>query len=158
MRRFLVPLFAILIVAATGTALYFKFKRARPTPFNWQASVFAIAGDGSPSFRDVAKAREAGLSDPFGIAVSRDGVVYFSDSGEGNRIRKLTVDGKLTNLAGGTEGFSTDRKPSYNTPSGLAIDADGNILVADTGNNRIRKVTPQGVVTTVAGNGMAGLR
>jgi len=157
MRRFLVPLFAILIVAATGTALYFKFKRARPTPFNWQASVFTIAGDGSPAFRDVVNAREAGLSDPFGIAVSRDGVVYFSEGGEHNRIRKLTVDGKLTNLAGGTEGFADGSQASFNTPSGLAIDADGNILVADTGNNRIRKVTPQGVVTTVAGNGMAGL-
>jgi sugar lactone lactonase YvrE len=156
MRKFLVFLFTILIITASLTALYFKFKSPRPTPFNWQGSVITIAGDGSPAFRDVARPREAGLSDPFGVSVSNDGTVYFSDAGESNRIRKLTPDGYLTTLAGGSEGFADGSQASFNTPSAIALDADENLLVADTANNRIRKVTPEGVVTTVAGNGIPG--
>ena len=85
------------------------------------------------------------LADPFGVAVAEDGTVYFSDAGENNLIRKIGPDGIMATLAG-----------SFNTPSGLAIDDDGNLYVADTGNNTIRKVTPDGVVSTIAGDGTAG--
>ena len=58
---------------------------------HWRAHVSTLAGDGSP----------AGLSDPFGIAISRDGAIYVADAGESNAIRKLTTEGTLITLAGG---------------------------------------------------------
>src|SRR6266403_3133862 len=137
MRKAFLVFLLIIIILATAT-LIFKYSRPKPTPFNWQAHVITLAGDGSPK----------GLSDPFGIAIGRDGAIYVADAGEDNAIRKLTPQGTLATRAGGDD--------SFNTPSGLAIDSDGNIYVADTGNNRIRKITPQGVVSTVAGTGTAG--
>lgn len=118
-----------------------------------------VAGDGSPGFQDGA-ARVTRFSDPFGVAVGRDGTVYLSDAGESNRIRRLTPQGEVTTLAGGSEGYAdgAGAAASFNTPSALALDAAGNLYVADTGNNRIRKVTPDGVVTTIAGDGSAGFR
>jgi DNA-binding beta-propeller fold protein YncE len=101
--------------------------------------VTTVAGDGSPKT----------LADPFGIAAGEDGMVYVSDGGDNNRILKIAPDGNVTTLAGGNEGL-------FNSPSGLAIDDDGNLYVADTGNNRIQKVTPEGVVSTIAGDGTAG--
>jgi DNA-binding beta-propeller fold protein YncE len=128
----------LLIVLLATTTLILNCSRIKPTPFNWQAHVSTLVGDGSPK----------GLSDPFGIAIGRDGAIYVADAGENNAIRKLTPQGTLATLAGGDD--------SFNTPSGLAIDSDGNLYVADTGNNRIRKITPQGLVSTVAGTGTAG--
>lgn len=131
-------LFSLFIVLLAVTSLIPGCSRPTSTPFNWRAHVSTLAGDGSP----------VRLSDPFGIAIGRDGAVYFADAGENNAIRKLTTEGALTTLAGGNDAF--------NTPSGLAIDTDGNLYVADTSNNRIRKITATGVVSTVAGTGIAG--
>jgi sugar lactone lactonase YvrE len=158
MRRFrvLLPILAILIIATSLFLFYLKSRRLPPTQFDWQAQVLTLAGDGSPVFRDAQEPTRAGFSDPFGIVIALDGTVYVSDAGDGNRIRKLTTQGTLVSLAGGNEGFADGSEALFSTPSGLAVDADGNIYVADTGNNRIRKVTREGVVSTVAGNGTAG--
>lgn len=160
MRRPRLLLLLLLITIAAATFIVIILKRQRPTPtrFNWQAYVTSVAGNGAPGFHDLVQPTQAGFSDPFGIAMGNDGAIYVSDSGESNRIRKLSADGKLITIAGGNEGFAdgSGAQASFNTPSGLAIDHSGNIYVADTGNNRIRKVTPQGVVTTVAGTGTAG--
>src|SRR4030095_10761193 len=133
----------------------FYRRRPLPTPVGWKAHVSTIAGDGSPVLRD---GRQSGFSDPFGVAVAADGTIYVADAGESNRIRKISPDGNVTTLAGGGEGFAdgTGASASFNTPSALALGHDGNLYVADTGNNRIRKITPEGVVSTVAGNGTAG--
>ena len=155
MRKLLLVVVAILIVAA-GATFYLKYQRQRPTLFKWAGSVITVAGDGSPRFRDASQAGQTGLSDPFGIAVGADGTIYVSDAGESNRIRKLAPDGNFTTFAGGNEGYADGSPAAFNTPSGLAIDNVGNLLVADTGNNRIRKITPAGVVSTVAGDGTAG--
>ncbi|HEX8071753.1 MAG TPA: hypothetical protein VF546_17515 [Pyrinomonadaceae bacterium] len=129
----------------------------RPTVAGWAAVVTSVAGRGEPAAQDGAAA-EAGFAEPFGVAVGTDGSVYVADGGASNRIRKLTPAGSLTTLAGSGEGFADGRGlvASFNTPSGLALDGAGNLYVADTGNNRIRKLTPDGAVTTVAGDGAAG--
>ena len=153
MRKVIILVLALLIVLAGAAALviYRIKQKPLPTPLGWKAHMTTLAGDGSPSI-------QSGFSDPFGVAVAMDGTVYVADAGESNLIRKISADGSVTTLAGGSEGFSdgAGSTASFNTPSGLAIDADGNLFVADTGNNRIRKITREGVVTTIAGDGVAG--
>ncbi|MCA1620763.1 MAG: gluconolaconase [Acidobacteria bacterium] len=118
-----------------------------------------VAGDGAPGARDGAAAA-AGFGEPYGVAVAPDGTVYVSDAGESNRIRRLTPRGEVKTLAGGREGFAdgAGAAAAFSTPSGLALDGAGNLYVADTGNNRVRRVTPEGVVTTLAGDGAAGFQ
>ena len=145
-----------ILVTAAGGVLYFKLRKPLPTKFNWQSQVSSIAGNGSPLFNDAPQPAQAGFSDPFGVVIGSDGTVYVSDAGDSNRIRKLTREGSVLTVAGEKEGFADGIAASFNTPSGLAIDDEGNLYVADTGNNRIRKITTEGVVSTLAGNGSAG--
>lgn len=156
MRKLL--LVVILLLAIAGAIfgyLFYRNSRPLPTPVGWKAHVTTIAGDGSPVFRD---GKQSGFSDPFGVAGAKDGTIYVADAGESNRIRKISPDGNVTTLAGGSEGFADGVGPaaSFNTPSALALGPNGNLYVADTGNNRIRKITPEGQVSTVAGDGTAG--
>lgn len=147
----------LLITAAAAGAFFFLGQQGaplrervarlaikdKPTTMGWLVAVSEVAG---------------GFADPFGVVLDRAGNVYLADAGDHNQIRKITSGGVMTVLAGGVEGFAdgTGAAAAFNTPSGMAIDAQGNLLVADTGNNAIRKITPQGVVTTLAGNGSAG--
>ncbi|ASU35803.1 NHL domain-containing protein [Mucilaginibacter xinganensis] len=102
---------------------------------------------------------------PFGVAADVKGNIYVADAGN-HRICKLNADGLETTLAGvATAGNSpvagtadgTGITAYFNNPKGLAADTAGNIYVADTRNNKIRKITPKGVVTTIAGTGAAGI-
>ena len=160
-RSILLALVLFVILGSLSVfVIYLLVRRARPAPtqFGWQAHVTTLAGDGSPSFRDAAQPAQSAFADPFGIAINKDGVIYIADAGESNRIRKLAPDGSVTTLAGSVEAFADGpgAQAAFNTPSGLALDSKGNLFVADTGNNRIRKITPQGLVSTVAGEGTAG--
>lgn len=99
---------------------------------------------------------------PAGIAVDTSGNVYVSDIGNHN-IRKITPIGAVTTLAGGTAGFADDdvddavSTARFKNPWGVAVDDSGNVYVADTGNNVIRKITTAGLVSTLAGAvGLAG--
>lgn len=154
---------ALLLLACAGGLAFFLYtwlkERPRPTSPNWQARVTIHAGDGSPGFQDGAAA-SARFADPFGVAVDREGNVYVADAGDSNRIRKIAPDGNVSTLAGGAEGYAdgAGAAASFNSPSALAIDGEGNLYVADTANNRIRKITPAGIVTTLAGDGAAGYR
>ena len=154
MRKLII---VIALLCLLGTSIVFLVYRQTPppTPIGWKAHVTTLAGDGSPAFRDGP---QAAFSDPFGIAVTADGTVYVADAGENNRIRKIAPNGTVTTFAGGSEGFSDGAATaaSFNTPSGLALSKDGTLFVADTGNNRIRKITPTGEVSTIAGDGTAG--
>jgi len=97
---------------------------------------------------------------PNSVAVDAADNVYVSD-GVNNLIRKITPDGTVSTLAGnGLPGAvdSTGTKASFNYPAGLAVDAAGNVYVADSNNNLIRKITPAGVVSTVAGSGLQGAK
>jgi uncharacterized protein (TIGR03437 family) len=101
------------------------------------------------------------LSHPVGVAVDAAGNLYIADN-KTSRIYKFTVStGALTNFAGnGNFGFSGDGAQaifaSLEDPQGVAVDASGNVYIADTINNRIRKVTTDGVITTIAGTGRTG--
>lgn len=87
-----------------------------------------------------------------GMSVDMAGIIYLADTGN-NRIKKLWASGKSTSLAGSTAGFAnaTGESARFNGPRDVAVDARGTVYVADTLNNRIRKITEDGVVTTLAG-------
>jgi sugar lactone lactonase YvrE len=95
---------------------------------------------------------DARLFRPGDIIMGIDGYLYVADTWN-NRIRKVSVNGEVTTLAGSTAGFAdgTGTEAKFDKPSGLTTDAAGNIYVADMDNERIRKITPSGVVTTIAG-------
>ncbi|HEX8954958.1 MAG TPA: hypothetical protein VF798_01715 [Burkholderiaceae bacterium] len=128
-------------------------------PLGWVATVHHFAGDGRRGFSD-GKGTVARFADPYGLASDAAGNFYVSDGGDNNLIRKIAPDGAVSTLAGGKEGYADGKGhwAAFNTPSGLAIDAKGNLYVADTGNNAIRKIDPLGQVTTIAGDGQAGMR
>ncbi|HEV8167903.1 MAG TPA: SMP-30/gluconolactonase/LRE family protein, partial [Pyrinomonadaceae bacterium] len=150
MRKLLVVGLILLVLLGGAIAfLVYRFTRKPlPTAVGWKAYVTTVAGDGSP----------LELSDPFGVAVGADGSIYWTDAGENNRIQQIAPDGKIISIAGGVEGFGdgVEGKALFNTPSGLAIAPNGNLIVADTGNNCIRRVPVRGETSTVAGNGKPG--
>jgi sugar lactone lactonase YvrE/microcystin-dependent protein len=120
--------------------------------------VTTLAGSGAPTPFSNSIGAAASFYNPYSVAVAPDGTIYVADTAN-HRIRKVTPEGVVTTLAGDGNGRWVDgigSGASFNSPKGVAIGSDGNIYVGDTGNNRIRKVTPDGVVTTVAGSGTAG--
>jgi sugar lactone lactonase YvrE len=130
-----------------------------PTKPGWTARVVSVAGDGLPGSQN-GTARQTRFADPFGIAVDPLGNLYVADGGDANAIRKIDSLGASSTLAGAIEGYAEGggKLAAFNTPSGIALDRKGNLFVADTGNNAIRKVSPDGVASTWAGDGLAGYR
>ncbi len=119
--------------------------------------VSTLAGSGLAGSSDVAGA-SASFTNPTGVAVDGSGNVYVSDQGN-HKIRKVSPTGIVSTLAGSGLAGNSDgegAEASFNMPTGLTIDASGNLYVADAYNNNIRKVTPSGIVSTVAGNGTVG--
>jgi sugar lactone lactonase YvrE len=125
----------------------------------WTGTATVLAGDGGDGVRD-GDASRAQFSDPFGVAAAGDGTLYVADAGSAHRIRRISVDGRVFTVAGAGAGFldGPSDRARFNSPSSIAIDAAGNLYVADTGNNAIRRMAPDGTVTTVAGDGTAGFR
>ncbi|MEW6475365.1 MAG: hypothetical protein AB1679_24180 [Actinomycetota bacterium] len=116
-------------------------------------------------------ATDAALNRPQGVWVTKDGTVYISDS-ENNLVRKVTPDGKITTIAGDTaaaqRASETNQYPipgdsagdggpakdaHLNEPRGIAADEAGNVYIAEEAGNRIRRIDPAGIITTIAGNG-----
>jgi sugar lactone lactonase YvrE len=129
----------------------------------YQMMITTLAGNGSRTRvigPDGSLATGAELNNPEGVAVDVHGNVYIADS-DNHLIRKVTPDGTITTVAGtGKAGFSGDdglaTQAWLGSPSGVAVDANSNIYIADSSNHRIRKVSADGIITTVAGNGNAG--
>jgi len=118
--------------------------------------VSTLAGTGSEGHAD-GTATTVQFEDPFGVAVDSFGNVYVTDS-VNHLIRKITPAGVVSIFAGSTEGFAngTVNTAQFDYPSGVAVDSFGNVYVADHDNNLIRKITPAGVVSTLAGTGTKG--
>jgi sugar lactone lactonase YvrE len=127
----------------------------------WKLSssgILTVLAGGSPGYSgDNGPALRAQLADPLGMAVDRSGNLYIAD---GNRIRKISSQGYITTIAGnGESGFSGDGGPAVGaqlgSPFGVAVDDAGNLYIAD-GSSRIRRVSRDGIILTVAGTGVAG--
>lgn len=118
--------------------------------------VSTFAGTGEAGFADGDRLR-AKFNSPYGLAIDQQGNLYVGDVAN-HRIRKISPDGKVTTLAGAKKGFSdrTGGQAKFNHPYGVAVDNNNDVFVADSYNNKIRKITPDGKVTTIAGNGHDG--
>lgn len=123
--------------------------------------VTTIAGNGQAISED-GTGTLAKICYPHGLTVSPMDEVYFAEGwGYSNRIRKISSTGVVTTVAGGTvSGFvdGTGTAARFFNPSGLTFDKSGNLYIGDCSNNRLRKMTPDGVVTTIAGSGVSGTR
>ena len=123
--------------------------------------ITTVAGGGSSS--DGGPATSAHLSDPYRVAVDATGTLFITDD---NGIRKVSANGTITTVAGnGMRGFSGDGGPAVSAEldpydlcgeglgGGLAPDGAGDLLIADTNNNRVREVSSKGIINTVVGLG-----
>ncbi|MGA2613810.1 MAG: NHL repeat-containing protein [Spirochaetia bacterium] len=141
------------IIAAVSTLLIASGPSA--------AIITTVAGSGTPGYSgDGGAATSAQISTPYGVTLDSAGNLYIADT-HNHRIRKVSTAGIITTVAGnGTEGYNGDNIPAtsaeLNTPTDVAIDAAGNIYIADFENSRIRRVSTSGIITTVAGKGTPG--
>jgi uncharacterized repeat protein (TIGR01451 family) len=123
--------------------------------------ISTVAGNGSAGYSgDNGPATNAQLDVPWGVAVDVSGNLFVPESGD-NRIRKVSASGTITTVAGiGTYGYSGDNGPATSAqlgyPNAVTVDASGNLYIADSGNYRVRKVSKDGTITTIAGNGTDG--
>ena len=121
--------------------------------------VQTVAGNGSPGAAgDGGPAPLAQLNQPSGCALDSYGNLYIADT-VNNRVRKVGPSGVISTVAGGQSGIG-DEGPAVaaglNAPAAVAVDDSGDIYISDSGNHRIRQVTPDGVIHTIAGTGLPG--
>ena len=128
--------------------------RVRRIEMGATPAIDTFAGTGAPGGAgDGGPARAAELDAPKSVACAPDGTVYVADSGNG-RVRRIAVDGTISTFAGGgeeTTGRATD--VDLQEPTGLAVGPDGSVYIAESFGARIRRVTPDGLLTTIAGTG-----
>jgi sugar lactone lactonase YvrE len=123
-------------------------------------TINTVAGSGTPGYSgDGGPASSASFNGPSGLAADRFGNLYIADTNN-SVVRRIAASGTISTYAGlGTAGYSYDgffaREAALNLPAGLAV-SSGNLYISDSGNNRIRLVTAAHLITTFAGNGVAG--
>jgi sugar lactone lactonase YvrE len=130
-----------------------KIRKISPT-----GVVSTFAGTSGPAGSTDGIGTVAKFNEPKGICVDGSGNIYVADS-KNNKIRKITLAGLVSTFAG-TGGFGTINGiaigATFNRPNGICVDASNNIYVVDGGNQKIRKITPAGIVSTFAGTGAMG--
>ncbi len=124
------------------------------------AAVITTIAGAPPFTGDAGSALSAQIRFPSGMALDAAGNIFISDTSN-RRVRKLTIGGGIITVAGSaTEGFGGDGAAatlaSLQRPMGLALDVEGSLYIADTNNHRVRKVTTEGLITTVAGSEFFG--
>src|SRR5215204_4054 len=149
-------------VAVLGGSTYIgDYIAQRVRRVNSSGTIFTYAGTGSQGYSgNGGVATSAMLNGPADIERDSAGNLYIADSGNA-RIRKVTPGGIISTFAGtGSQGYSGDGGAAtlaqLYQPVGLKFDAVGNLYIADMGNHTVRKVTPGGTISTVAGTGIAG--
>lgn len=153
--------------SANGAALEARFRNPTGIAIDPDGVVY-IADTGSNKIRRLASGSvstfaggvSASLNAPTGIAMDAAGNIFVSDT-YNHKIKKVSPDGTVSLFAGSGEADWTDgigSAASFNRPTGLAVDASGNVFVADTYNHKIRKISANGRVSTYAGSGYAGAR
>lgn len=172
------PQTVTLTLTASATSVVFQIRTPSNAPdqpdFSVTASDFKlgleqvtgdtslVAGSGNMGYSgDGGPATQASLDFPGGVATDAQGNVYIADRSS-NVIRKVSPAGIITTVAGtGTPGYSGDghaaTRAELNFPGAVAVDSTGDLYIADTDNNAIRKVTPDGTITTVLGGRKGGL-
>jgi uncharacterized protein (TIGR03437 family) len=150
-----------LALDSSGEVFFAENGDSRIRKIDTKGNISTIAGTGTAGFGgDGSAGASAALSFPTGVAVDSSGNVYIADS-LNRRIRKLASGGNISTVAGnGNYSYSGDSgqatSAQLNTPQAVASDSSGNLYIADTVNNVVRKVTAAGVISTIAGNGTAG--
>ncbi len=152
---------ANLALAPDGTVV-FSDGVSRVKRLATNGTITIVAGNGIQTYAgDGGPAMAASLRNPAGVAVAPDGSIYVADKAN-NRVRRISPDGIIGTVAGKgasgvVGGFSGDGGPATNAalnrPIGIALGQDGSLYIADSENNRIRKINPGGIINTVAGNG-----
>jgi sugar lactone lactonase YvrE len=146
-----------LALAPDGSLILADARNNRVRQIVVGGNVTTLAGTGTSAFAgDDVPAASSPLAAPFGVAVRSDGTVFIAER-DAERVRAIQ-GGNLVTVAGdGIAGFGGDGGPAadatFDGTKGLALDAQGNMYIADSANNRIRKVDTNGVVSTIAGNG-----
>jgi serine/threonine-protein kinase len=144
-------------VATNGTVFVADWGNHNIRAISPEGNVTTLAGASTVGYKD-STGKEAMFKSPYGVAVDASGNVYVADSGN-YVIRKITASGVVTTLAGSRRATFADglgKDASFKSPRHVAVDSKGNVYVADSGNNRIRKVAQDGLVTTVAGSATVG--
>jgi sugar lactone lactonase YvrE len=149
-------------VDSSGNVYVADTGHSRIARISTQGDVTNVVGDDmfGNYWGDGGKAADSAVYYPLGVVADNAGNLYVADSSN-SRVRKVAPDGSITTVAGnGVSGYSGDGGPAISAqlkaPAGLALDASGNLYIADHSDNRIRKVSTGGTITTVAGRGEAG--
>jgi RHS repeat-associated protein len=145
------------VVAPDGSVYFTDTANRRVRRISSDGIITSVAGGGI-SLGDGGLATQASLIFPTGLALAPDGSLYIVDAGIG-RVRRISPDGIIITVAGGGVTIG-DRGPasqaSLHTPTDVAISRDGSLYIAESSGHRIRRVAPDGIITTVAGTGSAG--
>jgi sugar lactone lactonase YvrE len=152
-----------LAVDRQGRVYIADFLNSRVRRVDQDGSITTVAGNGMRGVTgDGGAATDAAVGGVWDVAVDATGTLYIAQAFN-SVIRRVSPGGQITTVAGyGTAGFNGDRGEAknlqLNNPRGIAVDANGSLLIADTGNNRVRLVTADGMMTTIAGGpGISGV-
>ncbi|MGL4233595.1 MAG: hypothetical protein ACRCWJ_19670 [Casimicrobium sp.] len=150
-----------LAFAADGTLLIADNGNHRVRRVGTNGIISTVAGNGTEGFAgDGGAATAAQLNNPVGVATGANGSIYIGDA-QNHRVRRVDTNGVISTVAGnGTAGFAGDggaaTAAQLNFPGAIYVAANGDLLIADYANNRVRRVASDGIISTFAGTGTAG--